>query len=88
MAKLISLGLPAFVCCVILAVATGYGGGGMYMPYYPMMKGGMMGGMGGYYGGYYGGGGYGYGGGGLAPIGQGGLMQFFFMRKSICRNGS
>ena len=60
------------------------GGKGMgmgMMPYYGGMKGGGM-----MYGGGYGGGGYG-GGGGFNAIGQGGIMQFFFMRKSKSYTG-
>ena len=68
MNKLFSLTALAFVCCIALATANMYQ---MYMPQKGMM-----------YGGGYGG--YGYGGGGGAgfnPVGQGGIMQFFFMSK-------
>ena len=66
MSKLITLSVLAFVCCVTLAY-----GNMMYSMYAP--KGGMM---------YGGGGGYGYGMGyGINPVGQGGIMQFFFMSK-------
>ena len=66
MSKLLSLGLTVVICCVMMTFA--YAG---YMAYPMPMKGGY------YPTPYYGGG----GGGGIAPVGQGGIMQFFFMRK-------
>ena len=92
MGKLTTFGLMAFACCATLTVAMGYGAGGMMgagmmggnMMYNRM---GMMGGMGmkgGMMSPYMPMPAYGYGGGrGFSPVGQGGIMQFFFMCKSF-----
>ena len=76
MARLMSLTLAAFVCCVTLAVVTSTG---MYpQPYM------MQGIKGGYYGApmvYPAYPAYGYGNQGFSPVGQGGIMEFFFMRE-------
>ena len=71
MSKLLSLSLTAVICCVMMTFA--YANYGMM---YPM--------KGGYYpypAPIYAGGAYGGGGAGFSPVGQGGIMQFFFMCK-------